>query len=578
MLVYGDHQELAEPWTRARDIDGQLRNITEMRPGLERHARLVAVLVEVGQLLQGIADSAWARDNVDRRTESTAQLSAFLLDLGRAVVSSWDSAFSETGPLPTLQIDWPNPVELRLPEGFAFYAVYPEAYADAARRLKLGGAPRVIGIRSIGTSLAAVVAAVLGAPPPVTVRPIGDPYDRKIAIDPALERELLAGAYHYVIVDEGPGQSGSSFAAVGEWLERRGVPRDRIVVVTSHAGAPGAAAPEARREWWRQVQRQVGDFSGRWPAHIGCWCATLLGLLDEPPREISAGEWRRLSYTREEDWPAVVPAWERRKFLVTAGGERFLVKFAGLGRIAEEKLAVARALQSEGFGAEPIGLAHGFLIERWHEDAVPLKHGENPLAEIGRYIGTRAALLPAPGGSGASIQDLLTMARRNVSLELGDGAARALEPWQTRASELERRVVRVRTDNRLDRHEWLRTASGALLKTDALDHYRAHDLIGCQDLAWDAAGAIVEFEMSDERELIGPIEASAGRGVDPVLLAFYGVAYLAFRLGQARLGTTMVSDADEQRRLQRRGDRYGARLPHLLQHAAATTRPKSLIG
>ena len=156
---------------------------------------MVAALVEAGQLLQGVADADFEHVGRDRRTAATDELGEFLLELGHAVCRSWDSRFQSVGPLPRLNVgdDWPGQVELRVPEGFAFYALFPEAYAEAARRLALSGPPRVIGIRSIGTSLGAIAAAALGAPPPVTVRPFGDPFARKIAVDPALEAELLAG-------------------------------------------------------------------------------------------------------------------------------------------------------------------------------------------------------------------------------------------------------------------------------------------------------------------------------------------------------------------------------------------------
>ena len=74
--------------------------------------------------------------------------------------------------------------------------------------------------------------------------------------------------------------------------------------------------------------------------------------------------------------------WERRKFLVKAGGKPFLAKFAGLGRIGEEKLAAARALHSENMVPEPLALAHGFLIERWCADAEQLGPCERPLRAL----------------------------------------------------------------------------------------------------------------------------------------------------------------------------------------------------
>lgn len=581
MLVYGDHHALAEPRSCAADINRTLDAVERMPAGIDRHARLVSALIEAGKLLQGVADAHFADEERDRSSLSTDALAAFVRERGRAVCRSWDSSFEEIGRLPRLQPrdDWPSQIEVRVPEGYAFYALYPEAYAEAARRLKLTGSPRVIGIRSIGTSLAAVVAAALGAPPPVTVRPFGDPYARKIAIGSELERELLDADAHYVIVDEGPGQSGSSFGAVAEWLQERGVAAERISLLPSHAGEPGSAATGERRRWWRSVQRQVGDFGDRWPELIEAWCRSALGPLDEPPQDISGGAWRELLFLYGDDWPTIVPAWERRKYLVRARGDRFLVKFAGLGRLADEKLAIARALHVDGVAPEPIGVVNGFLIERWCEDAVPLQPHENPIAEIARYIATRAKLLPSPSGSGASIQELLRMTRRNISVEFGDELARSVAHWDARVADLERRILRVRTDNKLERHEWLRAPSGRLLKTDALDHHQSHDLIGCQDVAWDVTGAIVEFDLDQNgsRAFVEAIEQSAV-GVDRELVAFYRVAYLAFRLGQARLGATLTGEAFDRQRLQRSGDRYAAELQHLLECTHSATRPESSVG
>jgi hypothetical protein len=582
MLVYGDHCERADPKQRAREIGRRIERIQSMPAGLQRHSLLLTATVEAGRLLQAIADAAFAQEQRDCRTPSVDRLSASLMQMARALCRSWDSGFEDLPPLAAIEAgaDWPAESELRVPEGFAYYGVYPEAYAEAARRLKLAGPPCVIGIRSIGTTLGAIVAAALDAPAPVTVRPFGDAFDRKIALDEALERELLEHDAHYVIVDEGPGQSGSSFGAVADWLAERGVPGERIAAIPSHAGEPGPAATQARRTWWRSVQRQVGDFGDRWPMLIGRWSSTVIGPLEEASRDIGGGAWRQRRFAREEEWPAVVPAWERRKFLARAGGKAFVAKFAGLGRSAEEKLAIARTLHCEGLIPEPLGLANGFMIERWCDDAVLLVDDEQPVGELARYIATRARLLPAASSSGASVCELLVMARRNVSLEFGDDGAAALDAWSACRQKLDRRIVRVRTDNRLDRHEWLRTPSGALIKCDALDHHQAHDLIGCQDVAWDCAAAIVEFDLDQNQaeQLVRAVGELSGGSVDRVLLDFYRLAYLAFRLGQTRLGATTVADHSEQQRLEFRGDRYALELQYLLERSRSPTRLESSVG
>jgi hypothetical protein len=581
MLVYGDHDQTGDPRQMWEMLRRDAAAVWGMSGGIDRHAKLVGLLIEAGRMLQGVADAEFDEVGFDRRSTATTAISSVMQSIADAICRSWASGFFELSCPPDFPVPgpWPHRVRLRVPEGFAFYGAYPEAYIDAARRLMLNAPPRVIGIRSIGTSLAAVVAAALGAALPATVRPVGDPFARSVSIGAELGRELLAGSAHFVIVDEGPGQSGSSFAAVAEWLKERGVPEERISFLPSHAGAPGAAATEDRLLWWRTAQREVADFGERWPALVRSWIEETFGPLDEAPRETSGGAWRPLLYGRDEDWPPTVPAWERRKFLVRSGGKRLLAKFAGLGRIGEEKLAIARALHSEGLVAEPVRLVHGFLVERWCEEESPLARGERPIAAIGRYVGMRAKLLPAASGSGASVDGLLTMARRNVSLEFGEHETHCLAAWDNYAERLERRIVRVRTDNRMQPHEWLRTPGDRLIKADALDHHCAHDLVGCQDMAWDVAGAICEFgfDRAEQRDLVDAAEDASGRRVDPELLDFCRVAYLAFRLGQARIGAAMVADARERQRIGREGDRYAAELQHLLESTGCATRPTSLV-
>jgi hypothetical protein len=581
VLVHGDHNERADPNERLIRLGRQVDRVSRMAAGIERHAALVGILVEAGQLQQGLADAAFAEQGEDRRSPVTEGLGQFLLQLAASVRRSWDSQFGRVGQLPGI----PSPicrhreVDLRLPEGFAFYAVYPEAYLEAARRLSLAAPPRVIGIRSIGTTLGAVVSAALDAPAPATVRPHGDPFARKLAVAPELERELLAGTAHYVIVDEGPGLSGSSFGAVADWLQDRGVPVERIAFVPSHAGAPGPKASERHLQRWAQIQRGPALFDDL-PRLLRDWVLSLTGQIDGPLANISAGEWRRWRYSSETQWPAVNPAWERRKFLASAGGERFMIKFAGLGPIGERKLGMARALFRAGFTPEPIGLVHGFLVERWYDDSKPLMRGDKPIARIAQYIGSRATLFPAKLGDGASFPELLEMARRNLSLAHGGHAAKLVGGWEPRLDRLSNCVVPVRTDNRLLPHEWLRF-SGRVVKTDALDHHSAHDLIGCQDMAWDVAGAIAEFEL-DECEasrLVDMAERCGGRRVDPELLGFYRLAYLAFRIGQAQLSADSCPSAAERRRLLHEADRYCSLLEHLLpEHTRTATRPISSVG
>src|SRR5436305_13940009 len=130
MLVYGDHSETADSSARLERIAEQIAAVANVGAGIGRHARLVGALIDVGQLLQGIADADFGALGADRRTPGIDALSGYTCAIAGAVCRSWDSGFSELGELPAApQIEeLPSPVELRTPEGFAFYGVYPAAY------------------------------------------------------------------------------------------------------------------------------------------------------------------------------------------------------------------------------------------------------------------------------------------------------------------------------------------------------------------------------------------------------------------------------------------------------------------
>ncbi|QIK78574.1 hypothetical protein G7077_06365 [Sphingomonas piscis] len=575
MLVYGDHQDEVGIADALASLLKRLAAIEASEPGIGRHAALVAALIEAGRLQQGVQDADFEQSGVDRITPAGQALGAFLTELAELVIASWRDPAAPIAALPKLRElkDAPDRLRLNLPEGYAFYAVYPEAYADAAERLRLDAPPKVIGLRSIGTSLAAIAAAALGAPPPVTVRPAGDPFDRKIEIDPELERDLLAQPAHYVVVDEGPGLSGSSFGAVADWLLAKGVPEQRIAFLPSHGGAPGVHAQPRHRERWPRIQKQVADLGSRLAGRVASWIEPLIGPLERAPMEISGGGWRPLLLVDENQWPPANPVWSPRKFLLRAGGAEWASSFVGLSEEGNRKLRIAQALHEAGFAARPAGLAHGFLVQRWHGEARPLHAAEPPLEEIASYLTARVRLdVPRPG---ASLAELLLMARRNAGLALGDWAAERLDAWTPCLSELQARVRPICSDNRMEPHEWIRLPNGKLFKADALDHHAAHDLIGCQDIAWDVVGTVEEFGLGAQqvRELVRAIEARTGRLVDAELMHFLSHAYLAFRLGQASMAAEMVGEP-ERRRWQHRIDVFGERLRVRLNNMEPVATPR----
>ena len=613
MLVYGDATRTADPRAQIAALKARMAGLDAPGPPIERHARLAAVFIAASELAQGLADAAMTAAGADTPTPEQDAATALLMGLARELLASWEaleplplegrgagegvcadgvrrdtggaarasrfetgahtpaqsSPFEGEGLLERLaDLPLPASIELKSAEGHAFYALYPEAYAAAARKLSAGSDFTVIGVRSIGLGLAAVVAAELGADPPFSVRPVGPPFQRRLVLAPALEAALSTrSAGRFVVVDEGPGLSGSSFGAVADALERLGVSRARISFLPGHGGDLGPQASAPHRARWATAERPCVDvdaliLQAERPANrLPSWFLDLTNGAPGRLQDLSGGGWRALRYAAEADWPAVDAFQERRKFLLEGGGAPWLLKFAGLGHAGERAFTHARRLAEAGFTPSARGLRYGFTATPWLAEAEPLRLTPATrrafAAHLGRYLGWRAANLPAPEDAGAGLPALLEMARVNAVEGLGEvaAAASALDPARWAEAPAVRRVW---TDNRLHAREWLTLPDGRWLKTDAVDHASAHDLVGAQDIAWDVAGARAEFDLDvDETEALleaaGPVDCSLARLLEP--------AYLAFQLG----AFTMASDAHrgwpaEQARLRRAADGYRGRL------------------
>jgi hypothetical protein len=261
---------------------------------------------------------------------------------------------------------------------------------------------------------------------------------------------------------------------------------------------------------------------------------------------------------------------ERRKFLAQTERGSFLLKFAGLGEDAR-KLARGRLMSEAALTPAVVAHRHGFLVERWIADATPLDAARVDRAwlveTVGRYLAFRAGHFPAAAHRGASLAKLVEMARHNATQALGPGMAGALDALVPSVRRLEREVRPVEIDGRMHPWEWLVRPDGSVLKTDGLDHHAGHDLVGCQDVAWDVIGAKVELALTDaETRAIGAIlERETGRPVAPELLRLYEPCYLAFHLGAQTLAArALVGFPAEAERLRRSRDRYGASLKRAL--------------
>lgn len=551
MLVYGDQETTVQTTTVLAEVRRQAVALGGTSRGIEWHQACVALFIAASGLLQGVADAEFAAAACDTLSVPQAKLMAALREAAHAIDRSWSSGFADQN-VPDLRgldaLDADSlPVELtiRRCEGYAYYALYPEQYLAAARKLPRGAC--VIGLRSIGAGLAAVVASACDAVFVCTLRPIGDVYARCVAVSVELEAAIRTHRDAvFALVDEGPGQSGSSLGGVADYLETIGVARERIVFLPSHAGDLGGNAQPRHRHRWQAAMRLTFGFEDLCVSPAGhslsTWFEDVTGPAIVPLRDISGGHWRNESrYVAA----SADPGREARKYLLTTTSGTYLLKFIGLDAEAAGKFARARRLHEAGFTPEPIALRHGFLAERW----LPVEHTATNTqiwSVIAPYLALRAGAFPARG-PGASLAELMAAARYNLGQALGPETNVLFDSWPAeRLALLQQSVRPVYIDGRMHRWEWIACHSG-IFKTDAIDHAQAHDLVGCQDIAWDVAGAVVELGASAAQRDKLVHSVMAGRKEAASLTALSTLCYLGFQIGWWHF----ASEADSALRQQR---------------------------
>lgn len=529
----------------------------------ERDARR-RLLIEAGQLEQALADRL-GNDPLMQRVMTVTDLAANAF-LGYADLEPIQKALAEIELPPDLT------VRVKEPEGFAFYALYPEQYAEAARRWIHDHADSgakcaaVIGIRSIGTSLSAMVARVLvkagWSVRRLTVRPMGHPYARRAEIS----REAVRGAGFGLVVDEGPGLSGSSMAAAAQALVEAGIDRPKIFFFPGHGSGPGHAGNNDVRRWWADTPRYVvGLNEMTWN---GRSLTEELAYRSGPfvrVTDLSGGMWRRAVYASEDEWPAAFPAFERPKYrVVRCDGSSVLWKFEGLTGGVEAARGRLASLAKRGWTEVPLDSAYGFVARPW-VDGTPLSpqcRDAAALDHVGRYILDAADSALSISEQHTALERLREMLYWNAWESLGEAAAERTLRWN-RSVPARRRPAY--GDGRMGPEEWIRWTDGRLIKVDCTGHSSDHTAVGRQPLVWDLAGAMVEWRLDQEtaRPLLNAFVDAGGEPPASETLAFYRAAYAAFRLGQCAI-CAGASDPNERRRLHRAGDSYKAQLARIL--------------
>ena len=501
--------------------------------GNDREAMLNALLL-AGQAECAIADSGSADDTARSLTDALAMALIGQLEEARADLSDL---------LRKVAIGLPELVRVSRFEGFAYYALHPMDFADAAGAGSHGSSVAVIGIRSIGTVLSATAVAALrkhGTPATrITVRPAGHPYDRSTQFTESqadwLEQKKQRGS-SLLVVDEGPGLSGSSFLSVAEALVRSGIDCDRIMLMgTREVDPERLCTTNAARRWkqfrWLKASSRIWQqYGGMTVLHGGAWRETLLAPGSE--------------------WPPCWPEMERVKFLAPDGGCVF--KFDGLGDSGERVRERSNAIWKNGFGPKTEHAGDGMTAYEF----VPGTQLDRPYASaemldrIAEYCAFRASEFRTDDDSGDPLEQ---MANFNFLQEFGAEANLPVASLRT--------ATPIIADGRMQPHEWIQASDGRVLKVDASSHGDDHFFPGPTDIAWDLAGTIVEWDLSGDAEthFVEKYRERAGDGPNARLPQFV-LAYSVFRMAYCKMASAATQHRAEKARFDRAYRFYRTRI------------------
>lgn len=558
--VYRSDERMCDPRHALRSLVTRTRSVL---PGAT-HEQVRKLFVDFGEIEAAIAD--WVFPKRDGLHPLTDALRGGALSAGRALLGAWmrDARRTEQALRRLLEcLEWvaarqlPQALPVRVSEGYAYYALHPETYAIAAQRFvadRSPGSAVCLGIHSIGTSLSGVVAAALdalGVPVSLhSVRPHGHPFDRRLDLAEDLACRLREGSQgcHFLVIDEGPGLSGSSFAAIVRALAALGIGSERIALFPSWNADPAALRSEDARLVWSthrcySVEPRDAGFAVDQVAADDCV-------------DFAAGAWRMHVLGHERGWPAVQPQHEVPKAWLPA--QRSIVRFAGLGRYGASKRDRAERLFDAGLGSAPESLDRGYLRMHFLEGAPCTAATPALLDRIADHLAFLVCEFPASRSPG--VPELEEMIQTNVRLGMSDVAPPDLSPFHSALADAPTAAI----DGRMLPHEWFDTG-GAYVKVDALDHHADHFFPGIQDAGWDLAAAAFEFRLDRaavERLTARYANASGDRDV-AARLRFYDFAYPAFRLGYATLTRGSLAGSPEAARFEGVIARCSTRLRHL---------------
>jgi hypothetical protein len=530
MYVFRENHRLALAGVLLNELAGAMRRADSSADP----EHMLDALLRAGELECALADAG--------QHAAASQLAGVTDCLAAALVRGDRLAVSQSCLQILKAVGISGELSVKIPEGFAYYALHPVDYARVVdEKLNNIAGAAIIGIRTIGTTLSAVVAAELRrhriAASRCTVRPHGHPFCRECRFS-GEQREWIAerkrSADTFLVVDEGPGLSGSSFLSVANALQIEGVEPEKVIFLCSRVPEIASFCSETSRAEWPRFRAIA---------------ATPAFTQFENHEDVSWGRLRQHVYPNIAESHGSWTHMERRKFL--ARNRASFLKFEGLANYGEAAFQRASKLGEARFGPRIWDRKDGFTCYEWLEGE-PMRSDQMDEAVVERlaqYCAFRASEFQTDGGSRDAVS-LETMTRVNLREEFGsDELDLDLISLATGAQ--------VITDSRMMPHAWIRTGDGKILKTDGSLHGDDHFFPGPCDIAWDLAGAIVEWEMGDcvAKHFLAKYFEMTGDDARARIGAFV-TAYAALRMGYCKMAAAAMPGSDEEFRLQQDHARY----------------------
>lgn len=438
--------------------------------------------------------------------------------------------------------DLPHELRVSPPEGFAYYALHPGDFADAVTKVDTCGPVALVGIRSVGTTLSAVALAALKrdglSVGRITVRPVGHPYDRTTELNEAQKswvREQNLNKAIFLVLDEGPGLSGSSFLSTAESLMREGIGAERIVLIgTRDVDPERLCATEASTRWQRFRSNCV-------PSRIS--------QRFQHATRLSGGLWREFLLTHAEH-PACWPEMEAVKFL--SQDARDLFKFEGFGEVGHEVRGRGSALHHGGFSPPVEDGGDGMSCYRFVQGTSLTRSdlSAGVLERIAEYCAFRVGEFRSHAAADGVVEEAV---RFNYSQETGQECPVAEGVF--------RAVCPIICDGRMAPHEWIRSSDGRLLKVDGCKHGDDHFLPGPTEIAWDLAGAVVEWDMDRDAQEYFLRRFHARSGVSTGNVPAFVLGYSLFRAAYCKMACAGTGVQSEKPRLEGASRFYRAWVP-----------------